>query len=229
MTAKIVIASAKRLMRSASCLARSRNRMAEISVPAWPMPIQKTKLVMSNAQPTGLLLPQTPMPVRDQVADQRDEHAQQRRRDRKRHVPGGAAARPLDDARRRLGRPTRNRRRPAHAAGPSRRRPASCRRRWYASHACRPLCVRVPGSDCAIRGQVRRPRLDVQLGQHRRSRARVVRASRDSAASRRPGRRRRSRRSGRPAGRPSRSRRRAIGRAVVLARSIFAAWIRCTQ
>ncbi len=37
--------------------------MAEISVPAWPMPIQKTKLVMSKAQATGMLLPQTPMPV----------------------------------------------------------------------------------------------------------------------------------------------------------------------
>ena len=37
--------------------------MAEMSVPAWPMPIQKTKLVMSKAQNTGLLLPHTPMPV----------------------------------------------------------------------------------------------------------------------------------------------------------------------
>ncbi len=37
--------------------------MAEISVPAWPMPTQKTKFVMSKAQPTGLLLPHTPMPV----------------------------------------------------------------------------------------------------------------------------------------------------------------------
>ena len=37
--------------------------MAEISVPAWPIPIQKTKFVMSHAQPTGWLLPQTPMPV----------------------------------------------------------------------------------------------------------------------------------------------------------------------
>ena len=36
--------------------------MAEISVPAWPMPIHQTKFVMSNAQPTGMLLPQIPMP-----------------------------------------------------------------------------------------------------------------------------------------------------------------------
>ena len=33
-----------------------------MSVPAWPMPIHQTKLVMSNAQPTGMLLPQMPMP-----------------------------------------------------------------------------------------------------------------------------------------------------------------------
>ncbi|MCU0252059.1 MAG: hypothetical protein MUE61_17820 [Vicinamibacterales bacterium] len=34
-----------------------------MSVPAWPMPIHHTKLVMSKAQPTGALLPQIPMPV----------------------------------------------------------------------------------------------------------------------------------------------------------------------
>ena len=37
--------------------------MAEISVPAWPMPIQNTKFVMSNAQPTALLSPQMPIPL----------------------------------------------------------------------------------------------------------------------------------------------------------------------
>ncbi len=42
---------------------RNRNRIAEISVPAWPIPIQNTKLVMSQAQPMGRLLPHTPMPV----------------------------------------------------------------------------------------------------------------------------------------------------------------------
>ena len=34
-----------------------------MSVPAWPMPIHQTKLMMSNAQPTGTLLPQMPTPV----------------------------------------------------------------------------------------------------------------------------------------------------------------------
>ncbi len=38
--------------------------MAAIIVPAWPMPIQKTKLVMSHAQLAELFSPQTPTPVR---------------------------------------------------------------------------------------------------------------------------------------------------------------------
>ncbi len=37
--------------------------MAEISVPAWPMPIHQTKQTMSQPQPTGTLFPQMPMPV----------------------------------------------------------------------------------------------------------------------------------------------------------------------
>ena len=61
-TAKIVMASAKRLMDMRHCCLKS-SRIAEISVPAWPMPIHQTKLMMSNAQPTGTLLPQMPMPV----------------------------------------------------------------------------------------------------------------------------------------------------------------------
>jgi hypothetical protein len=60
-TANRVIASAKRLIDvRQSCL--SSRRMAEISVPACPMPIHQTKLMMSNAQPTGTLLPQMPTP-----------------------------------------------------------------------------------------------------------------------------------------------------------------------
>jgi len=61
MTANSVIASAKRLM-----LVRhfcwKRRRMALISVPAWPIPIHQTKLMIPNAQPTGMLLPHIPMP-----------------------------------------------------------------------------------------------------------------------------------------------------------------------
>ena len=61
-TAKSVIASAARFTDVRQCC-RNRNRIAEMSVPAWPMPIQKTKFVMSNAQPTELFRPQVPMPV----------------------------------------------------------------------------------------------------------------------------------------------------------------------
>jgi hypothetical protein len=55
------MASAKRLIEvRQSC--RSSSRMAEISVPAWPIPIHQTKLMMSKAQPTGILMPQMPTP-----------------------------------------------------------------------------------------------------------------------------------------------------------------------
>ena len=62
MTAKSVIASAERLI-EVRHFCRSKNKMAEINVPACPIPIQKTKLVMSQAQPTGMLFPQVPTPV----------------------------------------------------------------------------------------------------------------------------------------------------------------------
>ena len=51
MTAKIVIASAARFTAVRHCCL-SRQRIAEMSVPAWPIPIQNTKLVMSHAQST---------------------------------------------------------------------------------------------------------------------------------------------------------------------------------
>ena len=37
--------------------------MADISVPAWPMPIHQTKFRMSIPQATGMLTPQSPMPT----------------------------------------------------------------------------------------------------------------------------------------------------------------------
>src|SRR5689334_19530799 len=61
-TANRVIASAKRLM-DVRHVCRSNKRMAEISVPAWPIPIHHTKLIMSKAQPTGELLPHDPVPL----------------------------------------------------------------------------------------------------------------------------------------------------------------------
>ena len=48
-----------------------------MNVPAWPMPIHQTKLMIPNAQATGMLLPQTPMPVGDRVGD-RDASSSER-------------------------------------------------------------------------------------------------------------------------------------------------------
>ena len=61
-TAKIVMASAARFT-PVRQFWRVRKRMAEMSVPAWPMPTQNTKFTMGQPQYTGLLLPQTPTPV----------------------------------------------------------------------------------------------------------------------------------------------------------------------
>ena len=60
-SAKTVMASAQRVTGRRQP-AFARRRIAEMSVPAWLMPIQKTKLVMSKAQNTGQFRPQTPRP-----------------------------------------------------------------------------------------------------------------------------------------------------------------------
>ena len=62
MTAKMVIASANRLMELRQ-LCRISSKKAEISVPAWPIPIHQTKFVIANAQATGISTPQIPMPL----------------------------------------------------------------------------------------------------------------------------------------------------------------------
>src|SRR5207247_8067500 len=62
MTAKMVMASAARLIEVRQRW-RRRNRMAEMSVPAWPMPIHQTKLTMAQPQPIGMLMPQMPVPL----------------------------------------------------------------------------------------------------------------------------------------------------------------------
>jgi hypothetical protein len=63
-TAKIVIASAKRLIAVLQYW-RSRNKIALISVPAWAIPTQKTKFTIGKPQATGTMFPQTPMPVQN--------------------------------------------------------------------------------------------------------------------------------------------------------------------
>src|SRR5207253_5389309 len=56
------MASAKRLMELRhDC--RNKRRIAEIRVPAWPIPIHQTKLTMAKPQPMGMLIPQIPTPL----------------------------------------------------------------------------------------------------------------------------------------------------------------------
>src|SRR5277367_942613 len=63
-TAKMVIASANLLMELRQpCLKSS--KIAEISVPAWPIPIHQTKLMMANPQATGCVTAQIPVPFRN--------------------------------------------------------------------------------------------------------------------------------------------------------------------
>ena len=62
-TAKSVIASAKRLIELRHDW-RSNKRMAEIRVPAWPIPIHQTKLTMAKPHPIGMVTPQMPTPLR---------------------------------------------------------------------------------------------------------------------------------------------------------------------
>ena len=79
-TANSVIASAKRLIDVRHCWCSS-SRMAEISVPAWPMPIHQTKLTMAKPQPTGMLMPQMPTPRQQQVADGEEQDHDQGERE----------------------------------------------------------------------------------------------------------------------------------------------------
>src|ERR1700723_333569 len=61
-TANSVMASAKRLIEVRHCWCNN-NKMAEISVPAWPIPIHQTKLTIAKPQPIGRLIPQIPTPL----------------------------------------------------------------------------------------------------------------------------------------------------------------------
>ncbi len=60
--ANSVIASVKRLI-DVRHFCSSRSTKAEMNVPAWPIPTHQTKLMMPKPQATGMLLPQTPMPM----------------------------------------------------------------------------------------------------------------------------------------------------------------------
>src|ERR1700757_1260646 len=56
------MASAKRLI-EVPHFWFNRNKIAEISVPAWPIPIHQTKLTIAKPQPIGMLMPQIPTPL----------------------------------------------------------------------------------------------------------------------------------------------------------------------
>ena len=57
-------------------------------MPAWPMPIHQTKLTMANPQATGMLMPQMPTPVHEQVGDRAiRRHQHQGKRDGKPEPP----------------------------------------------------------------------------------------------------------------------------------------------
>ena len=60
-TANSVIASANRLIEVRHSCFNSR-RIAEINVPAWPMPTHQTKLMIAKPHITGALMPQMPTP-----------------------------------------------------------------------------------------------------------------------------------------------------------------------
>ena len=85
-TANSVIASAKRLIDVRHSW-RSSSRIAEISVPAWPIPIHQTKLMIAKPQATGMLTPQMPTPVSEQPAD----------RDQQQHRPAANADAEADE------------------------------------------------------------------------------------------------------------------------------------
>ena len=56
--------------------------MAEISVPAWPIPIHHTKLTIAKPQPIGDVDAPDPDALDDEPADGDGQHHHQRRRRR---------------------------------------------------------------------------------------------------------------------------------------------------
>ena len=68
-------------------------------MPAWPMPIHQTKLMIAKPQPTGMLTPQMPMPLMTQPGDGEQEHRQQREARSRSRRASRAGARPQDGRR----------------------------------------------------------------------------------------------------------------------------------
>ncbi len=202
-TAKIVIASANRLIdvRHSCC---SSSRIAEISVPAWPMPIHQTKLMIAKPQATGMLMPQMPTPRADQLGHRRPcsmlsepERDQRSRRTSRCVIRRVSTMRDdlVGDRSKACVRPDGASRAIWHGVGqalPSAGHDMSLRH-W--------LQLRIAG--CVDARQVGRSRPRVQLGQQAVIAAVRRFSLRHPRLLRRSGRQRRSPRSGRPAGRRS--------------------------
>ena len=88
-TANSVMASAKRLMELRQ-VCFSSSRMAEISVPAWPIPIHQTKLMMAKPQPTGMFNAPDADAHQEQVGDRRHQERQQAHADGQARQPAQA-------------------------------------------------------------------------------------------------------------------------------------------
>src|SRR6218665_1350704 len=68
---------------------RKSNKMAEIKVPAWPMPTHQTKLVMSHAHPTVLFNPHTPIPSHSTTHTQKNPPRKRSNKKQKPHHQTG--------------------------------------------------------------------------------------------------------------------------------------------
>ena len=179
--------------RGRASVGAGRSRIAEINVPAWPMPIHQTKLTMAKPQATGMFTPQMPMPRSEEPADRGAEEADERktpRRSRATRNPGngrssGSRLIVCRDRRGRLPEPP--------GAGRAGRGGSAF--------------MRAPAGVRRTPGQVGRARPGIERLEQRCSRRLAPSVARTRLAGPR-GRQRRSPRPDRPAGRPSRSRRR---------------------
>ena len=80
------MASAKRLMELRQ-VCRSSSRMAEISVPAWPIPIHQTKLTMAKPHAHGNVDAPDADALEEQIPDGEKQHHHQREGDAKTEEP----------------------------------------------------------------------------------------------------------------------------------------------
>ncbi len=91
-TANKVMASANRLIEVRHCCRRS-NRIAEISVPACPIPIHQTKLMIAKPHPTGNLNAPDPHAHHEKIRHGiHQHHHEQKRHGKSQHPPLGRFA-----------------------------------------------------------------------------------------------------------------------------------------